>query len=237
MVVAILPSSSLRYLGEGASAFRLSWPFILHPSSFILPRSPRVVGVLAAWLVVGLPAAYAMTSYTPTTLSDAGDIIGDGKVVVLEPEKWIGKRFPLLDCIDIGDKLKSGKWLVLLYHHDCPKCLKVIPRYEGQARESSNAPAAPRVALIQIPPFGTPEPLPLPSDTSCVLGQLSDKKEWFVETPAVLLLRSGMVSPMTQEQYVPHVETVSATPEARPVCATCEQSTMAPMKLDLAEGR
>jgi hypothetical protein len=47
--------------------------------------------------------------YTETTLSDAGEIIGDGKIVVLEPEKWIGKRFPLLDYIDIGDRLKEGK--------------------------------------------------------------------------------------------------------------------------------
>ena len=102
----------------------------------------RVVGVLAAWLVVGLPAAYAMTSYTPTTLSDAGDVIGDGKVVVLEPEKWIGKRFPLLDYIDIGDRLKQGKWLVLLYHHDCPKCQTVVRTLEPAGNKVGSQEAA-----------------------------------------------------------------------------------------------
>ena len=74
-------------------------------SSLIAAKDLRMVGVLVAWLVADLPAACAMTNYTPTTPSDAGDVIGGGKVVVLEPAKWIGKRFPLLDYIDIGDTL------------------------------------------------------------------------------------------------------------------------------------
>ena len=71
--------------------------------------SRRTAVVLFAWLAVGLPAGYAMGRYTDTTLSDAGTVIGDGKIVVLEPEKWIGRHFPLLRYIDFGDRLKVGR--------------------------------------------------------------------------------------------------------------------------------
>jgi hypothetical protein len=200
-----------------------------------VPVSSRacVMGVVVVWLAVGLPAAYAMTSYTPTTLSNSGQIIGRYKTVVLEPKTWMGKPFPLLDYIDVGETLKNGNWLVVLYHHDCPRCLEMIPRYEDQARQSANDPNAPCVALIEVPPFGAPEALPISSDSPCVLGQLSDKKEWFVETPAVLLIRSGVVSPMTES--VPLVETASMMPAVSPICPTCEQSKMAAMTF--AEGR
>ncbi len=42
-------------------------------------------GVAAVWLLVGIPAAFAMSSYTNTTLSDTGKIVGTGDIVVLEP--------------------------------------------------------------------------------------------------------------------------------------------------------
>ena len=44
----------------------------------------------------------------------------------------MGKRFPLLDYVDVGETLKDGKWLVVLYHHDCPKCMEEIPRFQDQ---------------------------------------------------------------------------------------------------------
>jgi hypothetical protein len=129
---------------------------------------------------------------------------------------------------------------VVLYHHDCPKCLEAIPRYEDQVQQAANDPAAPRVALIEVPPFGT-EALPTSPDTPCVLGRLSDEKEWFVETPAVLLLHDGAVSPMNEVEAVPPVETVNvaseAAPEAEPFCVTCEQAKIAAMDVSLGEGR
>ena len=71
------------------------------------------------------------------------------------------------------------------------------------------------MALIETPPFGAPGALPISSKSSCVLGRLSDEKEWFVETPAVLLICSGVVSPMTEDQPAPSVEMASVAPEAR----------------------
>jgi len=47
---------------------------------------------------------------------------------VLEPETWVGKKLPILQHIDIGEKLSRGNWLILLYHHDCPDCAKAIAK-------------------------------------------------------------------------------------------------------------
>jgi hypothetical protein len=46
----------------------------------------RGVAVLAIWVSVGAPVAFAMGRYTDTTLSAAGEIIGNDKIIVLRPE-------------------------------------------------------------------------------------------------------------------------------------------------------
>jgi len=147
----------------------------------------RMTGVLAAWLLVALPVAFAMGSYADTTLSDAGEIIGDGKIVVLEPEKWIGKRFPLFDYIDIGEKLKGGKWLVLLYHHDCPKCQETLQELNEIVRQMK----ALQVALVEMPPHGNSTMTLAPDGITVIHGRLSDVREWFAETPVFLTLYDG----------------------------------------------
>ena len=86
----------------------------------------RLATMLAVWLLLGLPTAFAMRDYSTAALSDAGEVIGDGNVVVLQPEKWTGKRFPLLAHIDVGERLKNGRWLVFLYNPDCASCQAMI---------------------------------------------------------------------------------------------------------------
>ena len=90
-----------------------------------------------------------MGSHADATLSDAGDIIGDGKIVVLDPENWAGRPCPLLDYIDIGDQLREGDWLVLLYHRDCPGCQRAIEKLRSDASPAVIRRAR-RVALVEI---------------------------------------------------------------------------------------
>ncbi len=70
----------------------------------------RAAVVLSAWLVLGVPAAMLMNTAHAAALSAGGKILGAGRIVVVEPKAWIGKRFPLLDYIDVGDELKKGRW-------------------------------------------------------------------------------------------------------------------------------
>lgn len=157
-------------------------------ASFTPPPFARSAAVFCVWLAVGLPTAYAMGNRVDATLSDAGEIVGDGNVVVLEPEKWIGKRFPLLDYIDVGNRLKEGKWLVLLYHHDCPKCQKAITELAKKAQVSGVT----RLALIEMPPYAKESEIPETLPTF-VDGHLKPVKEWFAETPVVATLLEATV--------------------------------------------
>ena len=155
----------------------------------------RSAMVAAVALVAGIPGGLAMASYIPAAVTAQGDIIGDGQIVVFEPETWVGKRFPLLKYIDIGDKLAKGKWIVLLYHHDCPQCHEAIPKYEQMAKEMAVAGQAdsPHIALIEVPPYGD-VPYDLRNRNSwCRLGRLSDINEWFVVTSTVVSLIEAQV--------------------------------------------
>ena len=176
--------------GEGQSEDRWRLPPFSPAILLNVIKNLRVVGVLMAWLVVGLPVAHTMSIYTPTTaLSDTGDIMDSGKVVVLEPEKWIGRRFPLLDYIDIGDKLKEGDWLVLLYHQDCPVCLEVIRDLQRIIRRFGIQ----QVAALEIPPRTRLNAI-VSIPEGVVNGLLTPAQDWFVQTPIILTLSKGQVT-------------------------------------------
>ncbi len=153
----------------------------------------RSAMVAAVALVAGIPGGLAMASYIPAAVTAQGDIIGDGQIVVLEPQTWVGKRFPLLKYIDIGDKLAEGKWLILLFHHDCPDCCEAIPLYEQIAKEMANRKSTLGIALVEMPPYGQPGESPISMNSPCTLGSVSDVKEWLVETPAAVMLADGKV--------------------------------------------
>jgi hypothetical protein len=109
---------------------------------------------------------------------------------VLEPETWVGKKLPILEHIDIGEKLSKGNWLILLYHHDCPDCIKAIAKYEQIARDLDGNEDFLQIALIELPPYGR---APIAAQTPCTLGRLADTKDWFVTTPAAALILDGKV--------------------------------------------
>jgi len=130
---------------------------------------------------------------------------------VLEPESWIGKELPILDYIDIGEKLRKGNWLVLFYHYDCPDCVAAIEklnktRYEIQdARYSTgHLTVELNIAFIEVPPYGKDQVI---AGSPCVSGRLADVKEWFVTTPAVVLLTDGQVKQSWQKK-LPEIDVV-----------------------------
>jgi hypothetical protein len=150
--------------------------------------------VLVVWLAVGVPVGIASAGYRETTLSDAGELVGNGERVILEPEKWVGKRFPLLDYIDIGESLKNGKWIVVLYHHDCPKCQRAI---EDMSREILREGAKSRLALVEVAPYGDVEARGTLSAAGVALGRLSEMRDWFITTPTKARLEDGVVIALT----------------------------------------
>ena len=101
----------------------------------------------------------------------------------------MGKRFPLLGYTDIDNKLNSGRWLVVFYHHDCNKCQAAV----RELHQVTSKLRVERVALVEMAPFG-----PSGNPTVCVrdasvCGRLSGARDWFAETPIGVVLENGLV--------------------------------------------
>ncbi|MDR1385975.1 MAG: hypothetical protein LBJ67_19295 [Planctomycetaceae bacterium] len=114
----------------------------------------------------------------------------DGKKkIVLEPETWKNKEFPLIERFiqpADGERLKQGTWTMILIHSDCPQCRKLISDMEDQ--NSSN------IALIEVPSSST-EDLP---KTSFPIFKLDENNEWFVITPCIIVTTDGICVSVTE---------------------------------------
>jgi len=113
--------------------------------------------------------------------------------IVLQPEQWVGKRFPLIPQIDVGEQLSQGQWNVIIYHYDCPRCQQLIHDFDLHANAIRNPT---RLALIEVAPY-RPTKYTYALDhkaESSLCGRLTDAKEWFVATPLVITIQEGIVS-------------------------------------------
>ncbi len=168
------------------------------PLAFFTPR-PGVIR-FAVVLLLGLNAACVSTVIL--VLNEPALVTS--RYEILEPAEWPGKQLPILDHIDIRDKLSEGNWLVLLYHHDCPDCATAIPQYEQIARDLKGNEDFLQIAFIAVPPYGK---APISPDTPATLGKMDKSKEWFVTTPTVALITRGRVKRAWEEE-APTFETI-----------------------------
>ena len=157
--------------------------------------SPWRVTGLAAWFITVASIVGFATAFSPRYASVHDLAPTSGGIVLLDPSEWIGQKFDLAKHIIINFDLSKGRWTVVLYHHDCSTCQEVIPRYERLASLEADQPDAPRIALIEVPPYASPGSGLVKNDSACVFGRLRDSNEWFVRTPAAITLRDGIVLP------------------------------------------
>ena len=160
------------------------------PSSFILP--PSSFAVLALFLLLGLPAGWAMATYRAASLDDAGELLGDGRVVVLEPVKWIGKRFPLLPYIDIGDQLAEGEWIVVLYRHGCPDCHRLLSELRNSVAIRPDRTPSAVIATVALPPHAVAGACQeSPAGRAIMSGRVAESRGWLLTTPAIVHVSNG----------------------------------------------
>jgi len=138
------------------------------------------------WLPLALTAGWLMATARAKTVNEDGIIGTSGPVVVLEPERWVGKRFPLLDHIDIGGEVAQGRWLVIFHRQECEVCQRVVPEYLRQAEELRAREI--KLALVEVPPYG--ESL---RGKGALQGRLAADRDWFVQTPALVWVTDGRV--------------------------------------------
>ncbi len=113
-----------------------------------------------------------------------------GDLVLLQPENWVGQKFPLLS--HISTDLSHGNWVLLLHRHDCPKCQEAVPKYERLAELATPY----QIALAEVPPYNSSK---VTHASACQTGRLSGQREWFVETPVEIQLEDGVVASASTE--------------------------------------
>jgi uncharacterized membrane protein YphA (DoxX/SURF4 family) len=162
-------------------AFRVRGDWKLPP----LDRK-KVLAVLIAWLVLAGLALSAMLSLKQQPHATLGVeyTAPDGrKMILLEPEIWVGKAFPLAARFvepHEGAMLKKGDWLVLFIHTDCPDCKQMMVDLERQKTQ--------RVAIVVVPSRSGDK---MPS-TSFPMFVLDNQTGWFATTPCVVKLSDGI---------------------------------------------
>jgi hypothetical protein len=151
--------------------------------------------VLAAlFFAINIPAAIAMKSVQRVAmLDDSGEIVGGGGTVLLDPTGWVGKPFPLLRHIDIGDRLLAGNWVVVLFRPDCSKCADFASNLRENGVDSEIDENGVRRAFIEVPSSRTNGPPTKLSFGADLVGKLSDNRAWITTTPQVFRIRDGTV--------------------------------------------
>lgn len=159
------------------------------------------LALVLAYVFSSVASAFFVLSYAPRII-DGDGLVSVGKgLVLLEPEKWIGKRLPILPYIE-GDssQLQHGEWTLLFYHHDCPKCLEVLDRYQT----AGIIEATRKIAFVEMPPYGVLQKA-LPK---VQVFRLTDHLDWFMSTPHFIGISEATVISSEQEQsLLPQQET------------------------------
>ncbi len=128
------------------------------PIRFLEATPVRRVGVAAAGLLALIIGGIPVLSASPT---DPEPVFGPGDSADLinkKPAEWVGQRLPLLRHIDIGNRLASGRWVVVLYRWSCGKCQQALPQYITLAHTLAERDSGIRVALVELPPFDETAP-------------------------------------------------------------------------------
>ncbi|MFV1965061.1 MAG: hypothetical protein ACC628_06530 [Pirellulaceae bacterium] len=139
-----------------------------------------------------------MAKYRPIVLAAPGDIANAHGTLVLEPERWLGKRCPLLSLVDIGNGLAIGDWFVVLYRHDCPVCQNVLPHDRPLGGHFAQESSGPRLALVEMPPYAPQSSAPQSLPSGLLHGRLSEG-DWFVELPFAVSLVDGVVRSVVRD--------------------------------------
>ena len=161
-------------------------------------RAFSTVAVAVCALALAVPTALAIWNFKPSRLDSVGKLVGDSDVVVLDPQTWLGDEFPLAGYIDIGQELLHGNWIVVLLHHDCPKCQEAVAAYERAAEEIVTNGKSTRIALIELPPYGADEAYSRSSE-ALRRGRLTETKQWFASTPCEIKLQDGRTEAVSAE--------------------------------------
>jgi thiol-disulfide isomerase/thioredoxin len=150
---------------------------------------PYVRGAYFLSAVMGASSLFILEANRPERLTASTPLLADERLVLLDPSEWNGKPFPLSPYLDPKVGILAGRWIVVLYHHDCPKCQEALPEYARLASETGLS-GPDGILAVEVPPFGARLSI---SNTGLSHARLSEAREWFVEAPVEIVLEDGVV--------------------------------------------
>lgn len=150
--------------------------------------SRAIVAILG--VTVGLAVLVLPQALIPSRQLEDGFVAGPGRIMVLRPEQWVGRPFPLLPYVITAQDVSRGNWLILLFHPGCPKCQHVIQHLSEY--KLADWPDE-RVMLVEVPPYSTETEKFNQKDLQYEMGRLEEGWDWFVQTPALLRLANAKV--------------------------------------------
>lgn len=169
-------------------------------------RNTLAIGVMLSFT---LASTIIASTFDPAVLDERGTIVGEHRQVVLEPENWAGKQFPLLEHVNVADALRTGHWHVLIYHHDCPHCQAVLKQWRSAPREERA-----HRAVIEVPPYAANAGLPMPEGV--LVGRLADTHRWFITTPTMLTLSDGVVISSPEDEVIEGASAIETPKKHQP---------------------
>jgi thiol-disulfide isomerase/thioredoxin len=111
---------------------------------------------------------------------------------VIIPVLIFNKR-SMLEYIDIADSLRSNIVIVVFYSTGCDTCHKAIPLYDQMGRDMAGNEDSIRFAFIEVPPYSSEKDSIVPVDTPCLRGKLDSSKDWYIQTPLIVVVQDGLV--------------------------------------------
>lgn len=148
----------------------------------------RKAWMAVVWMLVAVPASCAMASVKNIELAELGtEFVGaDGrKTILLEPEKWIGKRFPLWENVDDGSKslLNQGEWMILIGRKHCDECRRLAENVAARSRVP--------LAVLDVDDDGTSFDFMHFKQVS-VRGTMQMEPYWIILTPTLIACQDGV---------------------------------------------
>jgi hypothetical protein len=144
-----------------------------------------------AWLVAAVAlVVVTVNERASADLPGIGTRVGD--FVLVEPERMLDGPFALGEHIDIGDRLASGRWLVVLYRPDCPTCQSLLEELTAIQLEWNERA---QIAWVCVGTAPSPkQSLDLTeTHTKWLRGTISEQFNWFVTVPLLIALDENQV--------------------------------------------
>lgn len=174
---------------KGCKLLPPPWPSAKHFFGVAIPTF-IVIGVIMPVLIFN----------KPPDKTDKYEVVRPEEWIRKEPasekqtgEKQVSEEWSMLKYIDIANSLRSNIVVVVFYSSECDMCHDAIALYDQMSRDTGGSEDSIQFALVEIPPYGSEQNSLVAVDTPCLTGRLDSSKDWYIETPLVVVIQDGLV--------------------------------------------